>query len=75
MTAKLAAGGHRIYEVGISYNGRTYSDGKKITWRDGVSATRRMRRYSLLLLHSAPLPGSSVARDAPSAGIGVWKKS
>jgi glycosyltransferase involved in cell wall biosynthesis len=38
----------RIYEVGISYNGRTYSEGKKITWRDGVRALYCILRYSLL---------------------------
>src|SRR5690606_19386465 len=36
VTAKLAAAGVRIYEVGISYDGRTYADGKKIGWKDGV---------------------------------------
>ena len=35
VTAKLARGGWRIYEVGISYNGRTYDEGKKIGWVDG----------------------------------------
>jgi glycosyltransferase involved in cell wall biosynthesis len=38
LTAKVAAGGWRIYEVGISYAGRTYDDGKKIGWRDGIRA-------------------------------------
>ena len=38
LTAKVAALGVRIYEVGISYHGRTYDDGKKIGWRDGVRA-------------------------------------
>jgi glycosyltransferase involved in cell wall biosynthesis len=37
----------RIYEVGISYNGRTYSEGKKITWRDGFRALYCILRYSL----------------------------
>ena len=38
LTAKVAALKVRIYEVGISYHGRTYDDGKKIGWRDGVRA-------------------------------------
>jgi len=38
ITAKLARAGVRIYEVGISYDGRTYDEGKKIGWRDGVQA-------------------------------------
>jgi glycosyltransferase involved in cell wall biosynthesis len=38
MTAKVSKGGWRIYEVGISYSGRTYEEGKKIGWRDGIRA-------------------------------------
>ena len=38
MTAKVARGKWVVYEVGISYSGRTYADGKKIGWRDGVRA-------------------------------------
>jgi hypothetical protein len=37
-TAKVAKNNFRIYEVPISYNGRDYSEGKKITWKDGVPA-------------------------------------
>ena len=36
----------RIYEVGISYNGRTYEEGKKITWRDGVRAIYAIVKYN-----------------------------
>jgi glycosyltransferase involved in cell wall biosynthesis len=46
ITAKVAKGGWRIYEVGISYDGRTYAEGKKIGWRDGVHAGRCIVRYS-----------------------------
>jgi glycosyltransferase involved in cell wall biosynthesis len=46
ITAKVAAGGWRIYEVGISYSGRTYDEGKKIGWRDGVRAMYCIVRYS-----------------------------
>ena len=38
MTARIAAGGWRVWEVGISYAGRTFEEGKKIGWRDGVRA-------------------------------------
>src|SRR5262245_11580201 len=48
VTAKVAAGGWRIYEVGISYSGRTYDEGKKIGWRDGVRALYCIVRYSSL---------------------------
>jgi glycosyltransferase involved in cell wall biosynthesis len=46
ITAKVAAGGWRIYEVGISYAGRTYAQGKKIGWRDGVRAFYCIVAYS-----------------------------
>ncbi len=46
MTAKVAAGHWRVYEVAISYNGRTYEEGKKIGWRDGVRAFYCIIRYS-----------------------------
>jgi len=47
ITAKLARGGWRIYEVGISYAGRTYAEGKKINWKDGVSALRCILKYGI----------------------------
>jgi glycosyltransferase involved in cell wall biosynthesis len=46
ITAKLARRGLRIYEVGISYAGRTYAEGKKIGWRDGVRALVCIVKYS-----------------------------
>lgn len=48
VTAKVAAGGWRVYEVGISYSGRTYEEGKKIGWRDGVRALYCIAKYSRL---------------------------
>ena len=47
ITAKLAKARRRIYEVGISYNGRTYSEGKKVNWKDGVHAIYAIVRYNL----------------------------
>ena len=47
MTAKVAKGGWRIYEVGISYAGRTYDEGKKIGWKDGVKAIFAVIRFWL----------------------------
>ena len=44
-TAKIAKGGWRVYEVPISYSGRDYSEGKKITWRDGLMALFQIIRY------------------------------
>lgn len=46
ITAKIAAMHVRVYEVGISYSGRTYDEGKKIGWRDGVRAMVCIVRYS-----------------------------
>jgi len=47
ITAKVARLGCRIYEVGISYAGRTYREGKKIGWRDGVRAIWCILKYNL----------------------------
>lgn len=46
ITAKLARLGARFYEIGISYSGRTYAEGKKIGWKDGVSALRVILRFA-----------------------------
>jgi glycosyltransferase involved in cell wall biosynthesis len=48
ITAKVAKLGCRIYEVGISYAGRTYREGKKIGWRDGARAIWCILKYNLL---------------------------
>lgn len=47
ITAKIARGNWRIYEVGISYYGRTYAEGKKIGWRDGFRAIYAILRFNL----------------------------
>ena len=46
VTAKVARAGWRVYELGISYNGRTYAEGKKIGWRDGVRAVWCILKFS-----------------------------
>ena len=48
VTSKVAKMRCRIYEVGISYSGRTYQEGKKINWKDGISALRCILKYNLL---------------------------
>lgn len=48
ITAKVARGGWRVYEVGISYSGRTYLEGKKIGWKDGAQAVQCIVKYGLL---------------------------
>ena len=45
ITAKVARGDWRVYEVPISYAGRTYEQGKKITWKDGFQALWCIVRY------------------------------
>ena len=47
ITAKISKEKLRIYEVGIKYYGRRYSDGKKITWKDGISAIKCIIKYNL----------------------------
>lgn len=54
IVAKVARGRWRIYEVGISYSGRTYAEGKKIHWRDGVRAVWCILKYGPL--HRLPVP-------------------
>jgi hypothetical protein len=47
ITAKISKKGVRIYEVPISYYGRSYNEGKKITWKDGVKAILAIVRYNI----------------------------
>jgi glycosyltransferase involved in cell wall biosynthesis len=47
ITARLARANARIFEVPVSYSGRTYLEGKKITWRDGAAALFHIIRYNL----------------------------
>jgi glycosyltransferase involved in cell wall biosynthesis len=47
LTARLSQAGARIWELPITYSGRTYAEGKKITWRDGLAALFHILRYNL----------------------------
>ena len=47
LVAKISRTGARIYEVGISYYGRTYAQGKKIGWKDGIAAIYAIVKYNL----------------------------
>jgi glycosyltransferase involved in cell wall biosynthesis len=78
ITAKVAGGDWRIYEVGVSYSGRTYAQGKKIGWRDGFKALYCIARYSPVW---ATIGGSRAGtasrptavmgrRNAPDGGVG-----
>jgi hypothetical protein len=75
LTARLAQSRARIYEVPISYAGRTYSEGKKIDWKDGVAAVWHILRFNLSRaghagVHLARRDGTSPAPPA-SASRGV----
>jgi len=55
ITAKVARLGVPIYEVAISYSGRTYAQGKKVNWRDGFSALRCILKYNLASSKQRPV--------------------
>jgi len=63
ITAKVARLGVRIYEVGISYAGRTYAEGKKIGWRDGFRAIWCILKYNLFA--SSPKPRTATGSGSP----------
>ena len=66
LTIKVARLGMRVYEVPISYYGRTYAEGKKITWRDGLRGIWCILRYRLLGVR-APAPTRVAPREEPVA--------
>jgi glycosyltransferase involved in cell wall biosynthesis len=66
LTARLAQSRARIYEVPISYSGRTYAEGKKIRWTDGVAAFWHIVKFNLFS-ERAPLYRNSVAASRPDA--------
>ncbi len=66
ITAKVAKLKARLYEVPVSYAGRTYEEGKKITWKDGVSALRCILKYNLTT--GASGAAASTAKQATGAG-------
>jgi glycosyltransferase involved in cell wall biosynthesis len=75
ITAKVAGGAWRIYEVGVSYSGRTYAQGKKIGWRDGFKALYCIVRYSPVWrtiggsrAGTAPLSTAVLGRRQPPDG-------
>jgi hypothetical protein len=58
LTARLAKAGAKIYEVPISYHGRTYAEGKHITWRDGVQAVWLILKFKFVDTHHLRGSGS-----------------
>jgi glycosyltransferase involved in cell wall biosynthesis len=63
VTARLAQARARVWEIGISYSGRTYAEGKKIGWHDGVAAVWHIARFNLF----PPAPPVAHPTNAPSA--------
>jgi hypothetical protein len=66
VTVKISRMNLRIYEVGISYYGRTYEEGKKIGWKDGVQALWCILKYSIKTRRSAYIHGSLLSQPAAS---------
>jgi glycosyltransferase involved in cell wall biosynthesis len=67
ITAKLARSKCRIYEVGISYDGRTYEEGKKIGWRDGIRALYAILKYNFFDPKRTPIAARHAAPPLPIA--------
>jgi glycosyltransferase involved in cell wall biosynthesis len=65
ITAKVAKSGCRVFEVGISYSGRTYAEGKKVGWRDGVRAIYAIIKYNLFRPNKVAGAGSIRALPSP----------
>jgi glycosyltransferase involved in cell wall biosynthesis len=65
VTARLAQARARIWEMGISYSGRTYAEGKKIGWRDGVAALGHILRFNLF----PPQKAAAVPAGEVSAAV------
>lgn len=65
ITARLAKARARIYERGISYAGRTYAEGKKINWKDGIAALWHILRFNL----ERDIPSGAAAHLAPFAAL------
>jgi glycosyltransferase involved in cell wall biosynthesis len=77
LTARLAQSRARIYEVPISYSGRTYAEGKKIGWKDGAAAFWHILRVNLLraaVPRYTPPPCASTSTGAahPQVGSSAW---
>src|SRR2546426_5438053 len=69
VTVKIARMKLRIYEVGISYYGRTYEEGKKIGWRDGVKALWCIVKYSIKTRHSMYQPAEDKSSQSATSEV------
>jgi glycosyltransferase involved in cell wall biosynthesis len=66
LTAKIARAGWRVFEVGVSYSGRTYAEGKKINWKDGFRAMHCIAKYGIV---RRAFPRRRALPVAPDSGI------
>jgi glycosyltransferase involved in cell wall biosynthesis len=69
LTARLAQAGARIYELPISYHGRSYAEGKKIGWKDGISALWSIVRYNFMPPYVPSWKGSAVTPWAAGESV------
>jgi glycosyltransferase involved in cell wall biosynthesis len=74
ITIKLAKRRARIFEVPISYSGRTYEEGKKIDWRDGVRALLAMAKYTISdnIYQADPYLSGTLARLTRASKFNAW---
>jgi glycosyltransferase involved in cell wall biosynthesis len=70
VTAKVARGRYRVYEVPISYHGRTYEEGKKIGWKDALRALYAILKYALRRSRPRALPARAALSGPPAAAPG-----
>jgi glycosyltransferase involved in cell wall biosynthesis len=80
VTARLAQAGARVWEIGISYAGRTYAEGKKIDWRDGAAAIWHILRCNLFPAPApapaiSPAPRSAAPDNSPAAVRGELERA
>ena len=73
ITARLATAGARIYEVPISYRGRTYAEGKNIGWRDGLEALWLILKFKFIDNKATTNPGHATLESlGATPGVSAW---
>jgi glycosyltransferase involved in cell wall biosynthesis len=70
VTARLAQARARVWEIGISYSGRTYAEGKKINWRDGAAAVWHILRFNLFPPRAPAPQTTSAPSSTPEQFVG-----
>jgi hypothetical protein len=70
VTARLAQARARVWEIGISYSGRTYAEGKKISWQDGAAAVWHIARFTLFRPTPPPLRSTNASSTTTEPSVG-----